>query len=228
MIVTNHQPQFLPYLGFFHKVANADVLVLLDDVQFMDRHFQQRNVIKMQTGSLLLTVPVAKQRFQLIQHVQIAPVHNWRRKMWSTIQTSYGAAPHFKALAPELRAIILEGAHTHLLALDIDLMQWAFRVLGITVPIRLSSELGLPKTNGPNEHHIAICRAVGADTYLSGPGGREYMDLALFEQAKIAVQFQSYTMKPYPQQFPQHGFIPNLAVVDALFNVGADARELIR
>jgi len=227
MIVCNHQPQFLPYLGFFHKVAHSDVLVLLDDVQFMDRHFQHRNTIKHQTGTQLLTVPVVKDRGQLIKDVQIAPVHNWRRKLWSSLQTSYGAAPFFKELSPGLRAIILEGNHTHLVALDLELLRWAMTVLGIDIPMRLSSELELPVSAGPNEHHIAICRAVGADTYLSGPGGKEYMDLAVYERAGIAVQFQDYRSSTYPQQFMQHGFIPNLAVVDALFNVGPEARELI-
>jgi hypothetical protein len=226
VIVCNHQPQFLPYLGFFHKVACSDVVVLLDDVQFMDRHFQHRNNIKMQAGTQLLTVPVVKQRGQLIRDVVLASVV-WRRQMWAAIQAAYGKAPHFRALAPELRAILLEGTQTRLVSLDVDLLQWAMTQLGCLRPMRLSSELGLPPSAGPNEHHIAICRAVGADTYLSGPGGREYMDLDKFAAAGIAVQWQSYAGRDYAQLFPQHGFIPNLAVIDALFNLGPEARALI-
>ena len=100
-------------------------------------------------------------------------------------------------------------------------------MLGITVRIERSSTLALPPTSGPNEHHIAICKAVGADTYLSGPGGREYMDPARFEAAGIAVAWQDYTWREYAQRFPKHGFLPNLAVIDAIFNLGPASRDLI-
>lgn len=226
MIAANHQPQFLPYLGFFHKIAHCDVLVQLDDVQFMDRHFQHRNVIKMQTGTQMLTIPVEKKRGQLIRDVLLAPI-NWRRKMWAAIQTSYSGASFFDEFSTGLRSIILDGTQDRLVDIDLELLQWANSILGITVRIESSSKLGLPATQGPNEHHIAICKAVGADTYLSGPGGREYMDLTMFDAAGIAVQWQDYRAREYPQRYPKLGFLPNLAVVDAIFNLGPSARELI-
>ena len=225
MIVANHQPQFLPYLGFFDKISKADLLVVMDDVQFLERGFQHRNLIKMQTGKQWLTVPVMQRRGQLIRDVAIDPGQNWRRKHWNALQTNYNPSPFFKALAPELRAILLEGSHTHLLALDMDLMRWTMQQLGITTAIQLSSELGV--TGEKSERHINICRAVGADTYLSGPGGRLYMDMTLFAQAGIAVRFQDYRSREYPQLFEQHGFLPDLACVDALFNCGPEARALI-
>ncbi|MCW5800885.1 MAG: WbqC family protein [Deltaproteobacteria bacterium] len=226
MIAANHQPQFLPYLGFFHKVAHSDVLVLLDDVLFMDRHFQHRNLIKMQTGTQMLTVPVVKHRGQLIRDVALAPIP-WRRKVWAAIETNYRPAPYFAALAPGLRAILRDGTHERLVDLDVDLLRWAFEALQITTAIRIASELGLPPSEGPNAHHIAICRAVGAETYLSGPGGKEYMDVTEFERAGIAIRWQDYRGREYAQLFPRHGFIPNLAVVDALFNLGPEARSLL-
>lgn len=222
----NHQPQFLPYLGFFHKAAHADVVVLMDDVLFMDRHFQHRNNIKHQGGTLLLTVPVVKNRGQLIKDVQLAPVP-WRRKMWASLKSSYGHAPHWKEFAPSLEAILAEGTQTDLVSLDVDLRRWAFGILSIDRSMHLASELSLPATRGPSEAHCAMCKAVGADTYLSGPGGRDYMDMVVFEREGIAVEFQQYAAKEYPQLYPQHGFIANLAVIDAIFNVGRDARALI-
>lgn len=225
MKVANHQPQYLPYLGFFHKVLSADLLVMMDDVQFMDRGFQHRNQIKMQTGSQMLTVPLNKQRDSLIRDVVIDPAQPWRRKHWAAIQTNYSRAPFWKQYSDELRAILLEGKHTHLLALDMDLMCWAMRALAIDVPIKISTDLGV--TGEKSERHINICRAVGADTYVSGPGGHLYMDMALFEAAQVKVEFQVYAAREYPQLYPQHGFIANLCVLDALFNVGPAARELL-
>jgi hypothetical protein len=225
LIIANHQPQYLPYLGFFHKIRQCDRLIVLDDVQFLERGHQHRNTIKMQTGTQWLTVPVLQRRGQLIHEVTIDPAQKWRKKHWAALQSNYGPAPFFKELAPALHAILVEGTQTHLLALDLDLLRWAMSLLGIDVPMQLSSELGVGAVAG--ERHIEICKAVGADTYVSGVGGRQYMDLAMFEAAGIAVRFQDYAAREYPQLFPKHGFIPNLAVVDALFNVGPAARDLI-
>ncbi|MBA3499632.1 MAG: WbqC family protein [Myxococcota bacterium] len=225
MIVTNHQPQYFPYLGFFHKVENADLLVVMDDVQFLERGFQHRNYIKMQTGKQWITVPVVQERGQLISEVKIDPTQNWRRKHWAALQTNYSKAPYWKQLSPELEAILVAGGHTTLVALDVDLMKWAMKILGITTPLRLASELA--PTGAKSEYHISVCKLVGADTYLSGAGGKLYMDMALFEATNVGVTFQTYAAREYPQLYPQHGFIPDLAVVDAIFNVGPEARALI-
>jgi hypothetical protein len=226
VIIANHQPQYVPYLGFFYKVARCELLVVMDDVQFIERGHQHRNLIKMQTGTQWLTVPVQRRHRQRIEEVVIDAAQNWRRKHWAALQANYGPAPYFRQLEPELRAILLEGTQTHLCKLDLDLLQWTMRHLAIDVPMKLSSELCV--TGERSERHINICRSVGADTYLSGSGGRQYMDLEVFERAGITVRFVDFIPRPYPQRFPQHGFIPNLSVLDALFNCGpADTRALI-
>jgi hypothetical protein len=226
VIVANHQPQYVPYLGFFYKLARCDLLVVMDDVQFLERGHQHRNLIKMQTGTQWLTVPVQQRRGQLIQEVVIDAAQNWRRKHWAALQANYGPAPYFKSLAPELQALLLEGTQTHLSPLDLDLLRWVMQHLAIDVPMKLSSELAV--TGERSERHVNICRAVGADTYLSGSGGRQYMELEVFERAGIAVQFVDFVARPYAQRFSQHGFIPNLSVLDALFNCGpAETRALI-
>src|SRR5690606_29872725 len=107
---------------------------------------------------------------------------------------------------------------------DLDLLRWAFDLLGITVPIRRSSDLGDHGAgDGPSARHIQLCRAVGATTYLSGPGGQGYMDLDQFAEAGVAVAFQDYRATPYPQRFESLGFLADLSVLDALFNCGPAA-----
>ena len=225
MIVAIHQPQFLPYLGFFHKVARCDLLVYLDDVQFLERGHQHRNLIKMQTGTQWLTVPVVQNRGQKIDDVVIDRTSNWRRKHWAALQTNYGPAPFFKELSGGLRELLAEGTQQRLVDLDLDLLRWAMGCLGISVPARLSSVLAVPGER--TERLVNICKAVGAEVYLSGAGGRQYMELELFERAGIEVRFQEFAAAEYPQLHPKHGFIPNLSVVDALFNCGPGARALI-
>ncbi len=218
MIVSIHQPQFLPYLGFFHKVAHSDLYVVLDDVQFLERGFQHRNLIKMQTGKQWLTVPVVGKHLQRTDEVMIDSSTNWRRKHWAALESNYRPAPFWGELSPGLKAILVEGGRTRLAELDMDLMRWAFAALGIEVPIRFSSELGVEGTQ--TARLVSVCQAVGADVYLSGQGGRQYMELGLFEAAGVEVRFQEYATREYPQQFMKHGFVPHLAVVDAVFNCG--------
>jgi hypothetical protein len=225
VIVAIHQPQFLPYLGFFHKVARCDAYVVLDDAQFMKGSHQNRNLIKTAQGAKWLTVPVLHELGQPISAVRINPTEAWRRKHWAAIQTNYGRAPFFRQLSGRLREILVDGVDETLLPLDMTLLQWALGLLGIGVPVRLASALG--GGGEGTDRLVGICRAVGADAYLSGAGGRRYMELAAFDRAGIAVRFQEYAAVEYPQLFPQHGFIPNLSVVDALFNCGPGARELI-
>lgn len=213
-----HQPQFLPYLGFFDKVARCDAFVVMDDVQFLERGHQHRNEIKMQTGKQWLTVPVVQKRGQSIDAVKIDGA-TWRRKHWAALESNYRRAPHWAELAPSLQPLFLEGKHETLLALDMDLLKWAMTLLNVDLPTRATSELA--PAGERTERLVNICKAMGADVYLSGAGGREYMELALFEAAGIRVEFQSYACPEYPQMFPALGFIANLAVVDALFNVGA-------
>lgn len=227
MIVAISQPQYFPYLGFFAKVAQCDLHIHLDDVEFLERGFQHRNVIKMQTGKQWLTVPVVQDRGQIIHDVAIDNTQRWQRKHWAALESNYRPAPFFKELAPSLKAILVDRSYEKLATLDVALLDWAFGILGLTAKHRLSSELKPQGTS--TERLVSICKAVGATTYLSGSGGRAYMDLSLFEAAGIRVAFQQYTPVEYAQLFPAHGFLSHLAVVDALFNAGAEAtRSMIQ
>lgn len=226
MIAASHQPQFVPYLGFFHKISRCDLLIVLDDVQFMERGHQHRNQIKMQTGTQWLTVPVRQKRGQLIHEVQIDGADTrWRKKHWAALVSNYSPSPFWKQLSPSLQPILLEGTQTRLIDLDLDLLRWVNAQLGLEVAMRLSSELG--GSGDANERHIHLCKAVGAEVYYSGPGAKAYLDVAKFAAAGIEIRFQDYTGKPYAQCFSKLGFIPNLSVLDALFNLGPQARALI-
>ncbi|MEO0049645.1 MAG: WbqC family protein, partial [candidate division WOR-3 bacterium] len=102
---------------------------------------------------------------------------------------------------------------------------WVMSVLDLKVPIIYSSSLKVEGTS--TERLVNICRAVGADKYLSGPGGRNYMDLSLFEQEGIKVVWQEFTHPVYEQVFPQVGFLPNLSIVDVLFCCGPETRKFL-
>ena len=224
MIVAVHPPQYLPWLGYFDKIDRADLFVLLDTVQFKKNEWQNRNRIKTAQGWQWLTVPVTYRFPQRIDQVKINPQSNWARKHLLALRTNYSRAPHFCDYF-ELFEEVLTEKRQGLAALNIRLVRELAGLLGISTPLRLASELGgLPE--GPDERLIAICQHLGAEVYLAGIGGRAYMNLEKFEKAGIEVVFQEFEHPVYPQLYGD--FLPNLSVVDLLFNCGKQSLRILR
>lgn len=218
-----HQPQYLPYLGFFHKIARADVFVVLDDVQFHRRGLQHRNRIKTSQGWQWLTVPVGGASHEVIRDVRLSP-EAWQQRHRRALTLNYARAPYFEEYGPGILDL-LERPWDRLVDLDMALLEWAMGALGISTPIVDASSLGAMGQR--SELLVSLCRAVGATGYLSGPGGVRYMDLDVFEAGGIEVHWQDFTHPIYEQLFPRVGFIRDLSIVDALFCCGAGAADFV-
>ena len=225
MKVAIHQPQYLPWLGYFDKMDQADCFVLLDDVQFKKNEWQNRNRIKAAAGWQWLTVPVLHRFPQLIHEVRINQADPWSRKHLRALVSNYASAPFFDLHRPFFEEIYAR-EWTLLLDLNLTTITYLVETLGIRTKLVLASSLPVPAGVEATQRLIAICQAVGGDTYLSGVGGRGYLDLARFEEAGIQVVFQAFRTKPYPQRFG--AFVPDLSVVDLLFNCDDDSLRTIR
>ncbi|MDO9575926.1 MAG: WbqC family protein [bacterium] len=220
MICAIHQPQYLPYLGFFDKMKRSDVFVFLDDCQFKKNEWQNRNRIRTKDGWQWITVPVRYRFGEEIKEIEINNNTNWRNKHLQALQTNYGRAPCFKKHIDFFREAY--GKNWELLVdINLHFIGYLMEALGIKTETTLSSQLGI-KTTG-TRRLINITKKIGADTYLSGPGGREYLETEEFKEAGIKLVFQEFRHPEYNQQF--EGFIPNLSVVDFLFNCGDIAGE---
>jgi hypothetical protein len=219
-----HQPQYLPYLGFFDKVAKSDLFVVLDDVQFHRRGLQHRNKIKAPKGWQWLTVPVLQRDGQLISEVRINPTEPWQRKHANAIRWNYGRAQHFDRYAQSL-IDLLSQPWDRLGELNMALMRWVMAEMGIERTIVRSSELAVDGQR--SERLVNLCRAVGATTYLSGPGGRRYMDLDVFRTCGVDVKWQEFTVPTYAQVVPEVGFIADLSIVDVLLCCGPNAAAFL-
>jgi len=228
MRLTGHQPNYLPYPGFFHKLLHADAFVIVDHVQFVKRGsfgWIHRNRIRTEDGWAWLTVPViTKGRFeQRILDVRPNNALNWTRKHWRSIEWHYKKAPFFKDHAP-----FFEDTYSrtwdNLSELNIFVIQYIMRQMEIDLPIYRSSELDIQGKAG--QLIIDMCRKLGADTYLSGVHGRDYLDLDLFKEAKIKLAFQTFDPAPYPQVY-KGDFVPDLAIIDLLMNRGPESRTYL-
>jgi hypothetical protein len=221
MKVTVHQPNYLPYLGLFHKVAKADVFVLYDTAQFSRRAgYHNRNQVKTPRGAHWITVPVQRPTLHAIRDVRIVDVP-WATRHAQTLYANYRRAPYYESYSKELESI-LRKPWTQLASLNEALIRLLARWLSIPTKIVRASELAPPPSADPTSRLIHLVRAVGGDTYISGQGGHEYMDEGQFQDVRL--EYDKFVPAPYPQPFGD--FIPNLSAVDALFNCGESIKLL--
>jgi hypothetical protein len=219
-----HQPHYLPWPGYFAKWAAADVFVFLDTVQYEKRGWQNRNRIKTVHGPHWLTVPVHAHLGTPLVDITVDTAQAWAPRHLRAITDAYARAPHLgrhRAALERFYATPWE----RLAPLAVASAEWLGRALGITTPTRLASTMGVTATD-PTERLLQLCRAVGADTYLSGRDGVNYMDLERFRAAGIGVLVQDYKYPVYPQL---HGeFVPFLSALDLLLTHGDDALAILR
>ncbi len=221
MICSIHQPQFLPYLGYLNKIASSDIFIFLDNVQFKKNEFQNRNKIILKDKVEWLTVPVSFSFGDTIQQVRIAENPTWRRKMKTMLEHSFARSPYFKIFAKELFDLI-DKIWNNLAEINEASVLWLMKVFEIKCETLRSSVLG-SLSEEPTMRLIEICKKVGADTYLSGAGGHDYLNKELFNQNGIRLIFQEFKHPEYEQPnlvSKELKFIPYLSAIDALFNCG--------
>jgi len=224
MIIAVHQPQYLPWLGYFHKIDKADIFVLLDTVQFKKNEWQNRNKIKTAQGWQWLTVPVMYKYPQLINEVTINNKVNWQHKHRQGLLSNYKRAPYFD-MVEKILGEILSSSWEYISQLNIEAVKRLVTMLGIDTPLYIASELGeFPQD--PDERLVAITKHFGAGTYLAGMGGRGYMNLDTYNRNGIKVIFQDFKHPVYQQLFGD--FEPFMSIIDLIFNHGDKSLTILR
>ncbi len=219
-----HQPMYLPWAGLFDRISRCDQFVLLDNVAYSKNYLINRNKIKTAGGWIWLTVPVLmKGNFgQLIKDVHINNAINWRNDHWQSIYHAYKKAPYFSDYAGFFEKMY-QTEWTYLVDLIEASLCYLLESIKVDTPVKKASEL---KAAGKKEELLVnICTDVKADEYLSGPAGRDYLDLKTWKGKKINVTFHDYR---YPQHSQLHGdFVPAMSVLDVLFNHGQESLRII-
>ncbi|MFB3925676.1 MAG: WbqC family protein [Syntrophales bacterium] len=224
MIVSVHQPQYLPWLGYFDKMSRADSFVLLDTVQFKKNEWQNRNRIKTANGWQWLTVPVLYRFPQLIMEVEINNRDKWQHRQKQALISNYRKAPFWSDMEPFFESIFVP-EWKNISILNIHTVKELASILGIRTPLYVASELGdFPED--PDERLIAITKHLGGDTYLAGSGGKEYMNLEKYAEHGIHVIFQEYRHPVYRQVFG--AFEPFMSVIDLILNYGKESINVLR
>ena len=219
MIITIHQPDFLPWLGFFDRWRKSNLYVVLDDAQFLRRGWHHRDRIKTALGIRWLTIPALKKGryFQQIREVKIDNDKDWRSQHLGMISQAYNKAPNFNHVFEGIKKIYLHG-HEFLMDLNMEFLQFAANMLGITTPIVYASTFNI-KENG-NQRLIELLKAVNGNTYLTGLGSKDYLDEKNFTREQIKVIWQKFNHPFYSQLYGD--FIERLSVLDYLMVVKND------
>lgn len=226
MVVAIHQPNFIPWLGYFYKMAHAQQFVFLDTVQYAKRSFINRNRIKSKSGPIWLTVPVCtKDRFdQAISDAEMDWNHNWQRKHLHTLTINYHRAPFFDEVFPLLECrYTSNGSINKLDDFNISIITTICRYLGLCPTLIRASELDVQGKS--TDLLVNICAKLGASTYLAGAGAVKYQEDEKFATAGILVQYSSFQPIKYNQLWGE--FVENLSIVDVLMNCGQFTRELL-
>ena len=227
MIVSISQPAYLPWLGYFDRIYRSDFHIILNNVMLergSKTRFTNRNRIKTAQGSSWHTVPVFKSGFgqPIINEAVVENESKWSNKHFRTLVECYREAEYFAEHRSwfenffqqrwSLLSPILEYS-THYL----------IKILDIKTPIVKASEL---EAKGRKSDYILnLCREVGGSVYLSGPFGRDYLDLERFESAGIEVRFHDYKHPTYTQQY--RNFLSNMSIVDLILNEGPRSFEIL-
>jgi hypothetical protein len=223
-IITAHQPAYLPWLGFFHKVAIADAFVILDNVQFEKNSFTNRNKIKTPNGDIWLTVPVllSGHTQKNISNIEIDNNHDWRRKHWKSIYLNYKKTPYFCKYSTFFENLY-KRKWEKISELTENTMNFFFEEMGIKTKVFKQSELEIYSKK--HELLLSLCKQFNARLFIFGKHGKDYADIDIFRKNNIEVYFQEYTHPDYPQLYGT--FIPYMSIVDLLFNCGPSSYEIL-
>jgi hypothetical protein len=222
--VVIHQPDFMPYLGFFHRLLNADLFVILDDVQFLRRGWHHRDKIKTSQGDSWITLGIQKSP----QDTKISDIllsgENWREKHLNLLRQNYNKSQYFTEIHPYIEKLY-STQYEKMMDFNLASIRMLMNLFDIKIDIEYSSQYNI-KTKA-NELLVDILKEVNATHYLSGIGAKDYFKQEPFDDANIEVIWQEFKHPVYPQINGE--FIPFLSSIDLLFNCGIErSREILR
>lgn len=226
------QSNYLPWRGFFDAINSADVYVVYDSMQYTKNDWRNRNRIKGRNGCGWLTVPVRHQNSrQRIDEVTVAR-EDWAGRHWQTLHHTYARAPAFSFFSGRLKSLYQGRLASKMRLTDINLtllvevLHWLGSNTRVVRDVEVLDETVLRQLDA-SRRLLRICRALGADTYLSAPAAKCYLDVGLFNGNGVSVEWVDY--EGYPE-YPQLScpFDAATSIVDLLFNLGEQADTALK
>lgn len=224
MILTAHQPVYLPWLGLFHKIAISDAFCYFDDVQYQIKDFNGRNKIKTVNGPIWLTIPVQAKgyRDKKIREIRIDNSQDWRKKHFKSIYLNYKKAPYFNKYADFFEDVYKKD-WKYLTDINEYMLKWFLKELNVKVNYSKASELNFKGYK--SDLVLDMCQKLKANLYIFGTLGKDYADEKNFNENGVKIYFQDYKHPIYPQFNGE--FVPYMSILDLLFNCGEKSLEVL-
>lgn len=211
-----HQPNYLPWLGYFYKMAVSNVFIFLDDADFPKGSYVNRNKIAVNGAGKWLTVPTGR-GYQTAILDAFPSGDEWVAKHLRSMESSYRQAPYFSEYFYEIAKLLTNNGMRNFADLNISLIEYVASKIGVDCICLRSSQMNIA---GRSDARLAdLVSAVGGGFYISGGGGANYQSEETFRAKRIALIYSNFAPEAYPQNSSE--FISGLGVLDALFNIGA-------
>ncbi len=229
MIAAIHQHHYFPWLGYMDKMAKADVFLLLDRVQLTDNSYMFRHQLLDKNGEKkYITIPFNKKGYmeRPYNELELNAAVDWQTRQRNFIRDNYRRHPYFEEIWAEIEPVFTEHFDRLWQVTDAS-VRIMRRLLEVDTPLVYQSSLA-PAQGKKSGFLIDLLGQLGAESYLSGRGAMKYMDMDMFEQAGIHVEYQQFTLPVYPQKNAAE-FVPGISGLDILFNCGvAETRRIFR
>lgn len=226
MTIAIHQPDYIPYLGYFHKISQADKFIFLDDAQFSNDNMHNWNRIKTPSGEMRLKIPVEYSFGDSITAVRTKDELGWKQKHLKAMLMNYKKAAYFNEIYPEFERLLCED-YSSLAELNISLIGYICQRFGFRAELLRSSLMG--STAKKEGRVIELCLKAGGDAYYSGLGAAAYQSEENFKKAGIVLKYTDYKPAVYDQLWcKRQGFLENMSVIDFVFNCHFDFERVER
>ncbi len=223
------QSNYIPWKGYFDLISSVDEFIILDDVQYTKRDWRNRNYIKTPHGLQWLTIPVeVKGKYnQRIFETKVSD-KTWADKHLKAISRNYRNAKCYELYLDILHEKYIQAKkETSLSAINNIFIKWICEILEIKTKLTWAMDYMIPPEFDKNKRLIDLCKAVGANNYISGPAARDYIDIELFNQNGVSVDFFTYSgYVQYNQLY--EGFEHRVSVIDLILNTGNKAKLYYR
>jgi len=225
-VVGMHQPNMMPWIGYFYKIFQSNIFILVDDIQFIKSGSSYTNSVSLnEQGKVIkLTVPIKRAK-GITQNInEIIPVDNdWKRKYKKRIELAYCKCDFYKQEKDFIFDLVTYECSTQA-EYNIHFIKEIVKKLNISTEIKISSEMKILDIENATDRIIKLAKAVHSTHYISGRGGDNYQNQSLFESNGVALIYSNFKDFEY-KQYRTESFIKGLSIIDAIFNIGFEGLQ---
>ena len=222
MIVSIHQPNFFPWMGYFDKINRSDQFVFLTSSlrSKSDKYLTRTKVLNNNAKPQYLSIPLGVKQTPINQLIMPAN-HQWKIKILNLIKESYRGSNNFDEVYIDIENLFMY-EYEYFSDYSINIIKFLLSKLNINTELHVDTDFN-QDFGVSNQRNIALCKRVGGDTYLSGDGAKVYNNNTLYGDSSLELIYQDYVAPIYEQK--SNEFIPGLSIIDVLFNCGFERTE---